>query len=42
VCKKYNIPYNTGTFGQQYWTVVKRVIKYSFPTKDEKQLVTNS
>jgi fatty acid desaturase len=42
VCEKYNIPYNTGTFGQQYWTVVKRVIKYSFPTKDEKQLVTNS
>ena len=42
VCKKYNIPYNTGSFGQQYWTVVKRVIKYSFPTKEEQQLATNS
>ena len=42
VCKKYNIPYNTGSFGQQYWTVVKRVIKYSFLTKEEQQLTTNS
>jgi fatty acid desaturase len=42
VCKKYNIPYNTGSFGEQYWTVVKRVIKYSFPTKEEQQLTTNS
>ena len=42
VCKKYNIPYNTGSFGQQYWTVVKRVIKYSFPTKEEQQIATSS
>lgn len=35
VCKKYNIPYNTGSFGQQYWTVVKRIIKYSLPPKQQ-------
>ena len=35
VCKKYNIPYNTGSFGKQYLTVLQRVIKYSFPTKKE-------
>ena len=39
VCKKYDIPYNTGSFAQQYWTVLKRVAKYSFPTKAEQQLV---
>ncbi|WP_250655793.1 fatty acid desaturase family protein [Alkalimarinus coralli] len=33
VCRKYNIPYNTGSFGQQYLTVVKRVLKYSLPPK---------
>ena len=34
VCKKYDIPYNTGSFFKQYATVVKRVLKYSFPSKD--------
>lgn len=33
VCKKYGIPYNTGSFGQQYLTVVKRVLRYSLPDK---------
>jgi fatty acid desaturase len=42
VCKKYNIPYNTGSFAQQYWTVLKRVAKYSFPTKEEQRLAINS
>lgn len=38
VCKKYDIPYNTGTFSKQYWTVIKRVAKYSFQTSREQQL----
>lgn len=33
ICAKYNIPYNTGSFGKQYLTVVQRIIKYSFPTE---------
>jgi len=37
ICKEYNIPYNTDTFGKQYLSVVKRIIKYSFPTKTETQ-----
>ena len=31
VCRNYGIPYNTGSFGKQYLTVVKRIIKYSSP-----------
>ncbi len=41
VCKKYDIPYNTGSFGQQYWTVLKRVAKYSFPTEEEQGLAAS-
>lgn len=33
ICKKYNIPYNSAGFFKQYFSVVKRIIKYSFPTK---------
>jgi fatty acid desaturase len=33
IAEKYGIPYNTGRFGHQYWTVVKRIIRYSFPEK---------
>ncbi len=33
VCGKYNIPYNSGSFSRQYFTVVKRIVKHSFPTK---------
>jgi fatty acid desaturase len=36
VCKKYDIPYNTGSFLSQYWTVLKRIAKYSFPTEKDK------
>ena len=42
VCKKYDIPYNTGSFLQQYITVVKRIVKYSFPTKQETEGMTVS
>lgn len=33
ICEKYGLPYNTGPFWKQYGTVLKRVWKYSFPTK---------
>jgi len=33
IAKKYGIPYNTGSFGHQYLTVVKRILKYSLPQK---------
>ena len=35
ICGKYDIPYNTGSFGKQYFTVVKRVLKHSFPSKND-------
>ena len=35
VAKKYNIPYNQGSFIKQYSTVLKRIFKYSLPTKAE-------
>ena len=31
ICKKYNIPYNTGGFFKQYFTVIKRVLRFSLP-----------
>jgi fatty acid desaturase len=40
VCKKYNIPYNTGGFWKQYFTVVKRIVQYSFPTKSSAKAAT--
>jgi|TARA_B110000211_G_scaffold106949_1_gene124144 fatty acid desaturase len=36
VCRKHNIPYNTGSLWSQYKTVVQRVLKYSKPTPEEK------
>jgi fatty acid desaturase len=35
ICAKYGIPYNTGSFGQQYWQVVKKIIKYARPPKHQ-------
>lgn len=35
VCRKHNIPYNTGTLWGQYSTVVYRVFKYSKPPKKQ-------
>ena len=35
ICRKYEIPYNSGSFARQYFTVVKRIVKYSFPTKKQ-------
>lgn len=42
VCEEYNIPYNTGSFISQYSTVVKRILKYSFPTPQEKKLISSA
>ena len=38
ICERYGIPYNTGPFGKQFKTVLKRVAKFSFP-KSVRQLV---
>ena len=38
ICERYDIPYNTGPFGKQFKTVLKRVAKFSFP-KSVRQLV---
>ncbi|MGB3622657.1 acyl-CoA desaturase [Ketobacter sp. MCCC 1A13808] len=33
ICKKFDLPYNSGPFLRQYGTVINRVWKYSFPDK---------
>ncbi|WP_165855947.1 fatty acid desaturase family protein [Marinobacter sp. JSM 1782161] len=33
VCRKYGLKYNTGSFGKQYWTVLKRIAHYSLPDR---------
>jgi len=33
VCKKYGIPYNKGSFLSNYLSVIKQLIKCSFPSK---------
>lgn len=32
ICKKFDLPYNSGPFVRQYGSVLKKVWKYSFPT----------
>ncbi|PCJ43885.1 MAG: acyl-CoA desaturase [Moraxellaceae bacterium] len=32
ICEKFSIPYNTGSFKEQYKTVLQRVWKYTLPT----------
>lgn len=32
IAQRFNIPYNTASFGKQYASVIKRVLKYSLPT----------
>lgn len=32
ICRDLDLPYNTGSFGRQYWTVVKRIFRYSLPS----------
>ncbi|MDX1456678.1 MAG: acyl-CoA desaturase [Marinobacter sp.] len=33
VCEKHGIHYNTDTFARQYWTVLKRIGKFSLPDR---------
>lgn len=42
VCRKYGIPYNTGSFLAQYWTVVKRIGRYSFDKGEPEGTLANS
>ncbi len=36
VCARYNVPYNTGSFPLQLWTVLKRIARYSLPGGGQK------
>lgn len=36
VCAKYGVPYNTGSFAAQLWTVFKRIARYSLPGGPQK------
>ena len=33
LCEKYGIEYNTGSLGRQLWTVARKIVRLSFPTK---------
>ena len=33
ICRDLGLPYNTGSFGRQYWTVLKRIARYSLPSR---------
>lgn len=33
LCEKYGLAYNTGGLGKQYWSVMKRILKYTLPPK---------
>lgn len=34
ICRKYQIPYNTGRFSAQYFSVLRRIVRYSFPDRE--------
>lgn len=36
VCARHHVPYNTGSFGHQLWTVMKRIARYSLPGGGQK------
>ena len=31
ICHRYNVPYNTGSLGRQFATVVWRIVRHTFP-----------
>lgn len=33
IANEFGIAYNTGSFAAQYWTVLKRIVKHSWPTR---------
>ncbi len=38
VCRKHDLPYNTGSFSHQYGTVLKRILAYSLPDAMRRKL----
>ncbi len=34
ICDTYGVPYNTNSFGKQYFSVLKRILQYSLPDKN--------
>jgi fatty acid desaturase len=40
ICKKYDIPYNVAPMSQQYISVIKKVLKHSFPARQQVQVQT--
>ncbi|MFT6261365.1 MAG: fatty acid desaturase [Bermanella sp.] len=40
ICSQYGVPYNTGPFAKQLFTVWQRIIKYSFPTAKQASTVS--
>lgn len=35
ICAKYNVPYNTAPMSTQYWSVIKKMFKNSFPASNQ-------
>jgi linoleoyl-CoA desaturase len=33
ICAKYGLPYNTGSFWQQYGSVLKKIVTYALPQR---------
>lgn len=33
ICARYGIPYNTGSFGKQYWSVLRRLHRFAAPSE---------
>lgn len=42
ICRKYDLEYNTGRFGKQFWQVLRRIHHFSQPTSKERHAYTQS
>ena len=42
ICQKYQLEYNTGRFGTQFWQVLRRIHHFSQPTTEERDAYTQS
>lgn len=42
ICRKYQLEYNTGRFGTQFWQVLRRIHHFSQPTTEERDAYTQS
>ena len=38
ICRDLDLPYNTNSFGRQYWSVLKRIVRYSLPSRKQAAL----